>query len=76
MALDGLLMTIDHFTMYTVYKVFLCLLFQSSTVVLYEWSVINGDWRKLIIKYICISYISMISYSNNWESKRFKTATP
>jgi hypothetical protein len=35
-SLDGLLMTIDNFTMYTVYKVFLCLLFQSSTVLLYE----------------------------------------
>jgi hypothetical protein len=34
-SLHGLLMTIDHFTMYTVYKVFLCLLFQSS-MLLYE----------------------------------------
>jgi hypothetical protein len=43
-SLDGLLMTIDHFTVYTVYKVFYVYYFKAGQI-------INGDWRKLIIKY-------------------------
>ena len=56
-------MAIDHFTMYTVYKVFYVFYFKAGQI-------IHVDWRKLIIKCFCNSY------SNNWESKRFKTATP
>ena len=62
-SLDGLLMTIDHITVYTVYKVFYVYYFKAGQI-------INGYWRKLI-EYFCIN-----SYSNNWESKHFKTATP
>jgi hypothetical protein len=40
-------MTIDHFTMYTVYKVFYVYYFKAGQI-------INGDWRKLIIKYFLI----------------------
>jgi hypothetical protein len=58
--LDGLLMTIDHFTIYTVYKVF------------YFMSIISKQvpWRNFNHRYFCNSY------SNKWESKRFKGTTP